>query len=390
MKSFVISHLKLVIIITCIVATTIIGGIITFSVIKSNNNISIQSNERNKDKIQIEVVADSVKIRESKEPNSQVIGNVYKNEIYSVISEDKESQYKWLEIETSNGIKGYIVGIEAYVKRLETTIIIEEEQKPNDKPNMDNENTYNNEQKPNDSKNENKPNNNQKPNNNNNNNSNTNTNKHNNNNNPNNKPNIDNNNQNNENINNNENEVNTPPKQEVIEATYTSGCKDNDIFRTTYMPTNETIEFCQNDSYKRKAKNVVCPKNTILNYENDEYIYCKYNVETITKREAFKNGYIVNDEQGRPRCITPYQDAPYMVGDIVTGCYSLTDKCYCVASSEIVYKEYDNCPSGYYEIKNNYFVYSYPTIEKNTCYKKVEWKYTCPSGYTLKGDKCYK
>ena len=44
----------------------------------------------------------------------------------------------------------------------------------------------------------------------------------------------------------------------------------------------------------------------------------------------------------------------------------------------------------YYEIKDNYFVYSYPTIQKNTCYKKVEWKYTCPSGYTLKGDKCYK
>ena len=188
MKSFVISHLKLVIIITCIVVTTIIGGIITFSVIKSNNNnISIQSNERNKDKIQIEVIADSVKIRESKEPNSQVIGNVYKNEIYSVISEDKESQYKWLEIETSNGIKGYIVGIEAYVKRLETTIIIEKEQKPNDNPNIDNENINNNVEKPNNSQTENNQSTNQKPNNN------SNTNKPNNNNNTSNKPNIDNN-----------------------------------------------------------------------------------------------------------------------------------------------------------------------------------------------------
>ena len=158
MKSFVISHLKLVIIITCIVATTIIGGIITFSVIKSNNNVSIQSNERNKDKIQIEIVANSVKIRQSKDPNSQVIGNVYKNEIYSVISEDKESQYKWLEIETSNGIKGYIVGIEAYVKRLETTIVIEEEQKQKNKPNLDSENVNNNEERPNK-----QPNNNQKP-----------------------------------------------------------------------------------------------------------------------------------------------------------------------------------------------------------------------------------
>ena len=389
MKSFIISHLKFVIIITCI-ATTIIIGILTFSVIKSKNNVSMQSNERNKDKIQIEVVADGVKIRESKEPNSQVIGNVYKNEIYSVISEDKESQYKWLEIETANGIKGYIVGIEAYVKKLETTIIIEEEQKPVDKPNIDKENTNNNEEK-NNNKNENKPSNNQKPT--------DNTNKSNNNSNLNQKPtdntnksnndNNLNNNQNSDNLNNNENN-NTTPKQETIEPTYTSGCKDNNIFRTTYMPTDETVEFCQNDSYKRKTKNISCPQNTTLNYENDEYIYCKYNVEKITKREAFKKGYIVNDKYGRPECAKPYQDAPYLVGDVGRGCYSLNDKCYCVASHEIIYKEYENCPSGYYEIKDNYFVYSYPTIEKYTCYKKVEWKYTCPSGYTLKNNKCYR
>ena len=162
MKSFIKNHIKLAIIITCIVAITIIGGIIIFSMTKENDSVSIQSNERNKDKIQIEVVADSVKIRESKEPNSKVIGYIYKNEIYTVISEDKESQYKWLEIETTNGIRGYIVGIEAYVKKLETTVIIEEEQKPdiedndinntedetnnninNAKPNNGNDNTTN-------------------------------------------------------------------------------------------------------------------------------------------------------------------------------------------------------------------------------------------------------
>ena len=245
--------------------------------------------------------------------------------------------------ETANGIKGYIVGIEAYVKKLETTIIIEEEQKPVDKPNIDKENTNNNEEK-NNNKNENKPSNNQKPT--------DNTNKSNNNSNLNQKPtdntnksnndNNLNNNQNSDNINNNENN-NTTPKQETIEPTYTSGCKDNNIFRTTYMPTDETVEFCQNDSYKRKTTNISCPQNTTLNYENDEYIYCKYNVEKITKREAFKKGYIVNDKYGRPECAKPYQDAPYLVGDVGRGCYSLTDKCYCVASHEIIYKEYENC-----------------------------------------------
>ena len=58
MKSFIISHLKFVIIITCI-ATTIIIGILTFSVIKSKKNVTMQS----------------------KEPTSQVIANLYKNEL---------------------------------------------------------------------------------------------------------------------------------------------------------------------------------------------------------------------------------------------------------------------------------------------------------------------
>ena len=65
MKSFIESHLKIIIITTCIVTITIIGGIITFSITK-DDIVSVQSNERNKDKIQIEVVADSVKVRESK------------------------------------------------------------------------------------------------------------------------------------------------------------------------------------------------------------------------------------------------------------------------------------------------------------------------------------
>lgn len=161
MKSFI----KIIIAIFGIIYI-IVGGIVAFNTVKPNNNNSTssqkdtQSNERDIDKIQIEIVADVVKIRESKDPNSQVIGNVYKNEIYSVLSEDKESQYKWLEIETANGIKGYIVGIEAYVKKLKTTII-EEEQKPIIDNNTNNDTNNNNNSSNND-----KPTNNTKPNNN--------------------------------------------------------------------------------------------------------------------------------------------------------------------------------------------------------------------------------
>lgn len=55
-----------------------------------------------------------------------------------------------------------------------------------------------------------------------------------------------------------------------------------------------------------------------------------------------------------------------------------------------IMKEYESCRNGYDNVAENYFVYLSPKIEKYTCYKKVNWKYTCPSGYTLKGDKCYK
>ena len=367
MKSFVISHLKLVIIITCIVVTTIIGGIITFSVIKSNNNnISIQSNERNKDKIQIEVIADSVKIRESKDPNSQVIGNVYKNEIYSVISEDKESQYKWLEIETSNGIKGYIVGIEAYVKRLETTIIIEKEQKPNDNPNIDNENINNNVEKPNNSQTENNQSTNQKPNNN------SNTNKPNNNNNTSNKPNIDNNKQNNENINNNEG--NTTPKQEVIEAI--PNVKDYDIYSL------DSTKGFYLDEYIEREKHYYCLGDNVLIKKDpqvQEKIYwCKYDVEPIDY-EKNKIRYIFHDRIFF-KCPDNYKHDP------VDGM--------CVPKDDYpAWFDYKSCPTGYYELYDN-MVGSTQRVEKDKCYKIYNTKkiigYSCPNGYTLKNNKCYK
>ena len=79
-----------------------------------------QSNERQSSLNQIEVITEYINIRKSKNVSSPILGKVYKGEIYTVISEDKKSIYNWYEIETSNGIKGFISGKDEYVKVLET------------------------------------------------------------------------------------------------------------------------------------------------------------------------------------------------------------------------------------------------------------------------------
>jgi len=90
-------------------------------------NSNIRSNERNSDIPQIEIITDYINIRYDKDINSSVIGEVHYGEIYDIISEDAESIYNWYEIETSNGIRGFIAGKNediAYVKELEVNGLI--------------------------------------------------------------------------------------------------------------------------------------------------------------------------------------------------------------------------------------------------------------------------
>ena len=181
-----------------ILALLIIGLIGLLSINLSFGGNYPQTNKRNENVAQVEIVTDYINIRSSQSVDSEILGQVYKGEIYTIISENKESEHKWLEIETSNGIRGYISGIDSYIKRLNTTTN-NEEPSQEETPPTNNETPSNNEkpsnnqntQKPSNNQ---KPNNSQKPNNNNNSNTNTNTNKPNNDNNSNNKPNIDNNN----------------------------------------------------------------------------------------------------------------------------------------------------------------------------------------------------
>lgn len=121
------------VIIALLIIIVIIGAIIGTYVIKNNNSkentltnnnkeSENQSNERDSTLKQVKVTNDFIKIREQANVESKVIGKVYENEIYTIINEFEKSSYGWLEIETSNGIRGFIASKNdntAYVERLE-------------------------------------------------------------------------------------------------------------------------------------------------------------------------------------------------------------------------------------------------------------------------------
>lgn len=94
-------------------------GLVYFHFNSSKHDTVIQSNARENTVKQIKVITDYINIRESENVSSKILGKVYKDEIYTVLGENSESPYRWIYIETANGIKGYISGKAEYVLVLE-------------------------------------------------------------------------------------------------------------------------------------------------------------------------------------------------------------------------------------------------------------------------------
>ena len=76
----------------------------------------VQSNEKNNSVDQIEIITEYINIRKSKDITSEILGKVKKGEIYTILESNETSQYKWIKIKTKNGIEGYVSGQEGYVK----------------------------------------------------------------------------------------------------------------------------------------------------------------------------------------------------------------------------------------------------------------------------------
>lgn len=100
----------LIIILSIIIITQII------SILFLNKKEVIQTNERDQKVLQVEIINDYIKIRDDPSFKSNILGQVKKGEIYTVIDKkeaettEEETQYYWYEIETTNKIRGYIAG----------------------------------------------------------------------------------------------------------------------------------------------------------------------------------------------------------------------------------------------------------------------------------------
>ncbi len=72
-------------------------------------SLTMQTNERDSNKMQLKVVVDYINIRQEAGDESALLGKVYRDEIYTILN--KQAYYgdmTWYQIETTNGISGWI------------------------------------------------------------------------------------------------------------------------------------------------------------------------------------------------------------------------------------------------------------------------------------------
>lgn len=101
-----------------------------------NNEEPVQSNDYDESKLQVKVVAKRINIRELPTTESLDIGDVYKDEIYTVLDYVDKDDFYWYKIETNTGIIGYIASdpndeyaivINGYIDRVPPEIFIDKE-----------------------------------------------------------------------------------------------------------------------------------------------------------------------------------------------------------------------------------------------------------------------
>ena len=123
---------KIFILIAIVLIVLSIVAIFIYKNMKDNIENKPQSNIRDNNVKQVEIISDYINIRSNNSTESNIIGKVYKGEIYTVV----ETKDLWIKINTSKGIDGWIIS--SYnssnsVKYLEVEGSIPEEQVKLDK-----------------------------------------------------------------------------------------------------------------------------------------------------------------------------------------------------------------------------------------------------------------
>lgn len=353
---------KIITIIIILIVFLVVGGLVLYKVsTNKEEKITIQSNERDYTKRQVEVITEYINIREEDDVNSDILGEVYLGEVYTILSEFIESDFHWIKIKTNTGIVGYISGVEEYVKYYEV--------------NHDNDDTSNEEEPIVDNENE-----------------------------------LDNNSK-------EETNIDTPSIPVVNTPTNTTTSTDKKEETTKKEDTNKK----ENTSKKtvEATKTVYCDKGyEVSNKENpnQEGVYCyKYEYEDI---ELYCSAaYTLNEEEkicekgekSRPN-VDPI-NYPHCTDG---GTLMYTGGTYYCRGGQF---KAQKCPSGYemYYVDVNdvrfykcVFISTYVSYDasricpgtykvneslwkcEHMSTKDINYKYTCPSGYTLKGTMCYK
>lgn len=119
---------KIILIIILLIITLGLTGMLVIKNRDKNEDEIVQTNERDESKEQIKITNEYINIRKENDSSSEALGKVYKDEIYTVLDKKEDEYYTWCQIETTNGIKGYVAvkyEEELYVEFLE--IILDEE-----------------------------------------------------------------------------------------------------------------------------------------------------------------------------------------------------------------------------------------------------------------------
>lgn len=349
--------------------------------IKDKAVISLnQSNERNYSVAQIMVDTEYINIRDTKSVNGDILGKVYYEEIYTIISHDENSTFDWYEIETSTGIRGFIAGKSngvSYVKLLETNITIDKDETED---NIEDDSIIkdNEENKP-----VNKPNNNQ-----------TQTNKP-----STNKPNPT------PPVEEPKEEEITPPVETLPEETPDTNppVQEPEIVEPEKKQIAATKEYyCESFSYDYSASTKTCKKEVYTadesvrklvcptGYEPGTGVFCEDHteretvieaIETVTCSTGISNLYNIGGQLGcRTGYLMPDYRCPYGYKLTSTSIGGVSFK-RCVWNKPSTVEGTYTCADGYI-LKSN-----------DLCYKEIEKeaqvKYSCPEGYTLQDDMCY-
>lgn len=119
---------KIILIVILFVIALILGGLLANKKLNGNNKEEIvQSNVRDSNLEQLEVINDTINIRMEADTKSEKVGMVSKGEIYTILETKEDNYYTWYKIKTSNDIEGFIAGkyiledgqVEEYIKLLD-------------------------------------------------------------------------------------------------------------------------------------------------------------------------------------------------------------------------------------------------------------------------------